>query len=1185
MHRIARIVVFFCLLVGVGARQASVAEGPARAVSPKPTLRDVTGKPFELPAVSAATFQAQVKLAGLLPRDEKPADFVLDLARAEGQWRKVTGHAINYNRSSHAVENTGLRATDKGLDGTVHVTINPDPWVPADGKKRDIEITLKDVTFGPADADGKRPVEGRYTATIAHPDGGKKDVNGKVTGVAAPFRLPGTWTMGDKDGKGIAFTFDMGTRRVNWNHQRSAVQELPAVFDLRGFSGLKCTVRTHTPRDDVNVTVWIREADGSWYYLRSAVPLVDKTNSAQLDFSDFAEAEWVAPGSHMDEDYVLDLAKISHLAIGVVNPLGVGKVAFTLESIELIPADNGPSKPAEVACTGRMLAVNDHDVVPAGLFGGFAGNMPQEYRPGCQRNLYARSYPRNPWQDWYKFHTSCFVDWKPLMKIFAGSDERHAKLVAYLHTRAGGGKYKRGFASFSLEKHLKGREKNISPSLLRSFLNSMLSEPNLYDADAWKGYDLPKDVVANATRDDRDDVEVYQYNRRLIEATFPKLILPRPDHGPAEMFYIECFGERKEPAWLVRDPVGWRDHFRHWARSLASNARDFQKYGEVVLEFWNEPYLHWGSKDKVNLKNHYFREDLARKGGPVALKLSPRFRRDHVKDWAALAAKSKAEGPVGQFLSKSLSRARAWDRFDPAGGNEPDAKLQEQVVRRLSDVLDSKDLPKLKVWTGENLPEQIEALRQEVLADKASKYELAVLNRSLLEAAMPGVFTENPALAEAPVVPHLKWMPDAKGNLEVVDETAFTDWSGKGTGWIYDTMYGVMASEVKKHNPEITCLAGWGFRWNEDHWAAWDLLYKNTIDRNIQWIDGIHEHHYQGDPTAMPGTYEVLTAYGVTRHDKWLYSYNTETNDLLDAPARGNVTSSAEARRATEYRRMSYNMRDILYCAYQTPDKARGRTMIHPTASPQALHVGYGLMRNLRGRLVECQTSDPDVWTVAAIDGTDPKAMPPGFDGQRLVFVVFNDHRHDRKVNVRVAAPTGTSFKDGRAEWTHVDKSDYQISRPGEDVHADGKKELTFEVTVQGRGAWKIELPLSGKVTKDRQVQRKQFFSPDILQTVQRDKPLKTAIQVDRAWLSGADKAWLKLVVEHVAPGEAMVKIGSAEIELPKAYTADNVTRILRIPVPLEALKSQTALEFSVRPGNHAGYRVDMVSLVVQRSK
>ncbi len=1165
-----------------GGQTAGAADAEAGA---KPKSTDLTGKPFDLPPVSAETFRAKLLVEGLLPRSKSPANFELDILRAAGEWRSVMGRAIRYNQMNHTVEAEKLQAGDDSLAGTVHITIHPDAWVPADGKKRDIELAFK-VSYHKAGEDGLRQATGTYTATIKHPDGGRKEMAGKVRGVISPTHLPGTWSQGSQAGEdGVAMRFDMGTRRVNWNHFRCAVQELPRVSDLSDYRGVRVTVGTDKPRQDASVTLWIRELDGSWYYVRSAVPLAGRTHTAEIDFADFSEAEWVAPGSHVDEDYRIDLSSISHLAIGVVNPLGVGEVAFALRKIELTDKPDVDPVTPQATCTGKMLAVNGHNVIPAGLFGGFAGHMPQEYRPGCQRHLYARSYPRNPWQNWYHFHTSCFTDWPKLMDIFAGKVDRYRAVVDYLHSRVDEGEFKRRFERFDLDKHRKGRDGNVSPRELRGFLDRLLGVENLYDPAAWKGIDLPDGVVANVRKKDKDDVELYEYNRALIEATFSGLIKPRPDHGPSDMFYINCFGERKQPATMFTNSNGWEDQLRGFARSLSDNARDFQKYGEVVLEFWNEPYLHWGSKDRVNLKTHYYRRDLAKEGGPVRLKISPEIERSHILSWPKLAELAGRKDPVGELVADTLSGNRDWQKYDPNAG-EPDRGVQGRVVRDLSRALDSKSLATAEHWNDVKLPARVASLLAGARKDDLSDYQRKVLNRSLLTVAAPEVFAENPALDDGPIVPHFVWRKDDQGRLRVEDETAFTYWSGKGNGWIYDRMYGVIASEVKKHNPKITTLAGWGFRWNEDHWAAWDLLYKNTIDRNIDVIDGIHEHHYQGDVTAMPGTYEVLTAYGVTKHGKWLYSYNTETNDLVDAPSRGNVSSSAEARRATEYRRMSYNLRDVVYCAYQTPDKARGRTMIHPTQTPQALHVGYGLVRNLRGRLVECQTSDPDVWMVASVDGTDPNAMPPNSDGrQKLVVVVFNDHREDREVDIVVRAPTGTTFADGRSERTHVDRDDYRISRPGEDVSADGKTKLTFRgVSIQGRGAWKIELPLSADVTETDEVLRRQFFSPDILlQVAGDDKPVKTAVKLDEDWLSNASRAWLRVVVESVAAGEAGVKVGDTKLTLPKAYTADNVTRIQMLEIPVKSLKARTPLEFVVNGAGHAGYRVDMASIVLEK--
>ncbi|MFP4216511.1 MAG: hypothetical protein ACLFVH_11325 [Phycisphaerae bacterium] len=1183
MQRLTSCVLALLVLTGCSLTSANSADTDDG--NPVPNTRNITGKPFELPKISKDTFRAKLMLVGLVPRSKTPANFEVILERAAGQWRSVRGKAYKYNTSSHAVRNTGLRPTDDGVSGKLHITIHPDAWVPSDGKKREIDVTI-DAEFGKPANDGRRQATGTYEAVINHPDGGTRKVAGKIVGSAERFRLPGTWTRGKKaDDEGIRFAFDMGTKRVNWNHQRSAVQELPTVYDLSGFRGVRCKVSTSQPRDDVNVTLWIREDDGSWYYVRSAVPLIDKSNQAEILFEDFTEAEWVAPGSHIDEDYVVDLTSISHIAVGVVNPLGVGKVNFTLEQLELLPAEQKEPSPVKLTCTGKTLSVNDHNVVPAGVVGGFAGHLPQKYRPGTQRHLYARSTPRNPWTNYEHFHTSDFSDWKPLMKIFNGDVERYKTLVTYLHSRIDGDKYAKRFDTWSLEKHNKSRDRNVSPDILRGFLNELLSTPQLYNAKAWAGIDLPKELVGRLGKKDMDRVQLYRANRDLIEATFAEYIKPKTGQ-PTEMFYINCYGERKEPARMLLATARWKEQFAGFAAGLTSHADYLQKYGEVTLEFWNEPYLHWGSKDRVNLKNHYYREDLAKENGPVMIKINPGIHHSQVTDWQTVAKRAGRDDALGKLMSEQLNRKREWQRWNPKEEKTPDRRTADRAADALNDLIKSRKLPALKLWDELKLPEKVGKLLKEARNGKLGDYRLKVLNRSLLNAALGDALEANPAIEDGPIVPHLAWKPGPDGKLRVEDTTAFTYWAGKGNGWIYDTMYRVMAGEVKKRNPKVTMIAGWGFRWLEDHWAAWDILYKNTIDRNIDLIDGVHEHHYQGDVTAIPGMYEVLTAYGVTEHNKWLYGYNTETNDLLDAPSRGNVASSAEARRATEYRRMSYNLRDIVYCINQVPDKARGRTMIHPTSTNQALEVGFGLIRNLRGRLIHCETDDPDVWVTAAVDGTDPNAMPPGYDGtQKLVVVAFNDHREDREVQLTVAAPTGTTFRDGIAHRTHVDKSDYRISRPTETIAADGKTELTFTVTIQGRGGWAVELPLSKHITPKTEVARKQFFSPDILKTVQRDKPMRTAIAVDPAWRTSAKRAWLKLVVENVAPGEASVTIGGTTLEIPKAYTADNVNRIHWLPVPLKSLSDKTTLEFIVNDGNHSGYRVDTASLVLEKSE
>jgi hypothetical protein len=113
-----------------------------------------------------------------------------------------------------------------------------------------------------------------------------------------------------------------------------------------------------------------------------------------------------------------------------------------------------------------------------------------------------------------------------------------------------------------------------------------------------------------------------------------------------------------------------------------------------------------------------------------------------------------------------------------------------------------------------------------------------------------------------------------------------------------------------------------------------------------------------------------------------------------------------------------------------------------------------------------------------------------------------------------------------------------------------------------------------------------QHFSPDVLQTVRPGEPLKTAVKIDKDALSGARSAWLRLVVEDIAPGEGAVTVGGKTIPLPKAYTADNQTHIVEVPVAIEDLSAETKLTFAVRDeSDGAGYRVDMASVVTELRK
>ena len=343
----------------------------------------------------------------------------------------------------------------------------------------------------------------------------------------------GRWDKGTWDG-GLALKFDMGTKRANWNHGRWAVCAFKPARDLSGCDGLRVRVSTDKPRGDAEVCVWLGEADGSWYHIRYAVPLVDKANEGYLPLEDFTVAEWCCPGRHMDEDYVLDTKSIGAIAIGVLNPLGVGEVSFKVTAIDLVATGRKP-EPAHVTVTGRTLSINAHDKIPAGVFGGYAYHIKHKYRPGCQRNLSAPTHPQIPRRYWLGFNPHSFPDWQAMMIALRGGSEPHKAMSAHLMKLLKAGEDTRGlrsFERFSAERYLESirkhnanpgkpgrwrpRDPKAAPRELIWAMNALIHDHGLYDRNVFAKVALGDKLKAMlAGLDQLSDTEVMTANRRL----------------------------------------------------------------------------------------------------------------------------------------------------------------------------------------------------------------------------------------------------------------------------------------------------------------------------------------------------------------------------------------------------------------------------------------------------------------------------------------------------------------------------------------------------------------------------------------------------------------------------------------------------------------------------------------------
>jgi hypothetical protein len=193
---------------------------------------------------------------------------------------------------------------------------------------------------------------------------------------------------------GVRIRLDMGTKRANWNQARWTMLPLETSLDLRD-RDLLITVSTEKPRRDAGVYLAIMEADGSWYYRPWACDLTQPRNTGAVAPDAWEPAEWVAPfspaGRTTDENPLPDLDNIRAIAIGCVNPLGVGVLDFTVHSLSTRPttAAKAPAT-AEVHVTGAWIDINGTTHIPAGVFGSFnlPKDLPAKYRLAAVRNIH-----------------------------------------------------------------------------------------------------------------------------------------------------------------------------------------------------------------------------------------------------------------------------------------------------------------------------------------------------------------------------------------------------------------------------------------------------------------------------------------------------------------------------------------------------------------------------------------------------------------------------------------------------------------------------------------------------------------------------------------------------------------------------------------------------------------------------
>jgi hypothetical protein len=442
------------------------------------------------------------------------------------------------------------------------------------------------------------------------------------------------------------------------------------------------------------------------------------------------------------------------------------------------------------------------------------------------------------------------------------------------------------------------------------------------------------------------------------------------------------------------------------------------------------------------------------------------------------------------------------------------------------------------------------------------------------------------------VLESVVWTSRGEGmGLAPRDPTMFSHWSGRQIAIFYVETFLPMAEEVKKIAPEVRLVPGWGFRWQEDDWAAWHVLYKPVVDQCIRYADGINEHHYQGHTEAIPAAYEVLNGYTVAKFGRPMPCYNTETNDLWDIPARGRPQAEAQAGVFVSRRRCVYNLRDILGVIIETPDKAASRA-IHalwapghfgndppwgPTGIEKGEYICLDFLKDLRGRLVEARSDDRNLWVASSLDEA----------AGSLVVVLFNDGPAWRKYDLSVRAPEGTEFVSARRTELVHDRTGMVAS--GDVEEAAGGKTFSRSSTLGPSFASKTVLKLKGQAPAKAAVVRRQFFcaAPDektdpILFDLKPGQTVRLPLRFGGK--RGTPKrAWLRLVVERLGEGEGYVQVAGRRLSIPAAYTPFNTPMIREIELDPRALADEMVLVFGAEgPDAGDGFLLCMASVVVE---
>jgi hypothetical protein len=603
---------------------------------------------------------------------------------------------------------------------------------------------------------------------------------------------------------------------------------------------------------------------------------------------------------------------------------------------------------------------------------------------------------------------------------------------------------------------------------------------------------------------------------------------------PGRQFPMYTLGDRGVPSPVLSDPQGWKAKLTAAATAAATKTKEAG--GGAVLEFWNEPYLNWANKNRVAFDPRFYDTSGQAEGAPVKLKNGSAM--PHLK-WT-----QKPEN------IPAIPREH-WRRGRDASGKMLSLLHEPPHWERQTRVN----------WRPETHPPKDVADGQ--------TYTVTVKTKQGEEKLELTAFTP--------------W--------RIYDETQFTFWSAKGMARLYNEPMVAVGEAFKAVDPAAFYIIGWCSRPIEDHFAAWELAYKPSIDAAGKLADAVNDHDYGGDPLRMEASAELVAAYSATAIGKMLASINSETSAAPDPEAYPGAKQDPAQMDGSKYR---FALRKIVSGLARQPDKMVGYAFFGDGEGPSKSYfspggegVAFDLLMQLRGRLVQATANDAELRVVAAVDGTDPMNPRPEAlgAGPVLTVAVLNDGLAPREASIDIAAPAGTAFIAGAKVLRGTDPA----GRPAV-VAADHQASGTatrWSGSIPSHDAVVLQLPLDKAPAPGVQAQRLAAFSPLTAHLVTREKPYRADVAASADFVALAKRpgarAWLRLAVENLAAGEAVAVIGGQRLPIPAVVASDNGSWLVELPLPVSAVAATMPLAVEiVDPARTAGVRLAAATVYVE---